>query len=113
MIMILLTLANLLLLHLGSFRDGLFGMGRRLDWEKRHYVIWAQRDLPALLIIIASLLIDFSLWPLQLAVIFSHTFHRQIYQLGERSAEKFRGPEELPAWWKKLMRIYRKIFWWA
>lgn len=110
---LLLAAANFLLLNVGSFRDGLFGLGHELGWEKRHYVLWAQRDIPAFIIIIASLLLDPDCWPLQIAVVLSHTFHRHLYALGESSVEKFRGPQTPPAWFDGLMKIYRKIIWWS
>lgn len=111
--LLLLAGANLLLLNIGSFRDGLFGLRYELGWEKRHYVIWSQRDIPAILIILASLWINPTSWPVQIAIVLSHTFHRRFYALGESSVEKFRGPQTPPAWFDGLMKIYRKIIWWS
>lgn len=106
--------ALMMILNIGSVRDGVNGRPERVGWWKMHaWLIWPARDIACALIMVAALAEEPRMWYAYLFAAASHTGHRHLYEWGERNLKRFHGPQHPPAWFVKLRAIYSKIIPWA
>lgn len=110
---LLIAFGLMLILNVGSIRDGVNGRPEGLGWLKFHLLIWLSRDIACAIIMMAGLADEPRMWWAYLGAAVSHTWHEHLYSWGTRNLRRFAGIPNAPEWFRKARELYRRVIFWV